>query len=858
MTATRTCTLRESTMDFPARMLRNRRVVQTVLVAALFSLLPVPAGRAAEGADKTKNLIAILQSDGSLFEKARACQQLGEIGSPEAVPALASLLADPKLSAYARSGLEGIADPGAAAALRDAAQNIRGPLLAGVINSLGVLRDAKATELLGRLAADPASGVAGEALLALGNISTPASIQLLKNVLTKGPDAFRSEAAAACLLVADRQRTSGDLKQAVTLYDLIRKAKVPMGFRVGATRGAILARGPGRVPFLIRQLRSKEAAIRDAALLTIREIPDDRLAAALNAELPHAVPEMQGKLLLALADCHNAQSIAVIQSLAGSPDPEIRKTALSVMGRIGPSAAPALLEALQTVRPPEEKTIVLNALRALEGPEVDGLLLKTLLSANTPGVRIDLIRLLDNRLVEKAAPEIVKQAAGPDKDVSNVALSALKSLAGPAELPQLILLVKSSMNTQTADAAENALAGACSRLGDTASEAVLNELKQATKPSERNSWIRVLVQVGYATALPAIEEAAGTSDPQVSQNALEQLGHWPNPAPMEALLKAMDSAAGPGTRERALGAVLDLATTATDEAQVPESAVVSWLKRADPVAQSLQQKRRILGLLGRLKTIESFQWLASYLDDPSLRTEAASGVLQIIPELAKKDGAEALKAALEKIAATVSNSDLRDRAIQLEKTLPAAVSWVSLFDGSSLSGWEGDTNVWRVRDGLIVGGSLSGNPRNEFLATTRSYTNFVLRMEYKLIGTEGFVNSGVQFRSVRLSNPSNEMYGYQADIGAGYSGCLYDESRRKTFLVRASDESIKRLEKTGDWNRYEIRCEGAHIQLWLNGEKTVDYSETDPGIQQSGLIGLQIHGGNKAEVSFRDITIREI
>src|SRR5215471_15197725 len=143
----------------------------------------LPPVWAVESKEKTKELIEVLQSEASLFEKARACQQLGEVGTLEAVPALAELLSDPKLSAYARSGLEGIPGPSAAAALRDAAEKLKGPLLAGVVNSLGVLRDAQATDLLGRLATDPSSGVAPQALLALGNISTPTSIRLLKNAL---------------------------------------------------------------------------------------------------------------------------------------------------------------------------------------------------------------------------------------------------------------------------------------------------------------------------------------------------------------------------------------------------------------------------------------------------------------------------------------------------------------------------------------------------------------------------------------------------------------------------------------------------------------------------------------------------
>jgi mono/diheme cytochrome c family protein/glucose/arabinose dehydrogenase len=189
-----------------------------------------------------------------------------------------------------------------------------------------------------------------------------------------------------------------------------------------------------------------------------------------------------------------------------------------------------------------------------------------------------------------------------------------------------------------------------------------------------------------------------------------------------------------------------------------------------------------------------------------------------------------------------------------------------LFDGKTLTGWEGDPKVWRVENGEIVGGSMAGNPRNEFLTTKRTFYNFRLTLEYKLIGTEGFVNAGVQFRSLRATNPPNEMIGYQADIGAGHTGSLYDESRRKKFLARAGsgfggigvkDESeIAELEKKGEWNKYEIRAEGPRITIRLNGKQTLDYTETNPSIDDAyGLIGLQIHGNNKAEIHYRNIVL---
>ena len=185
---------------------------------------------------------------------------------------------------------------------------------------------------------------------------------------------------------------------------------------------------------------------------------------------------------------------------------------------------------------------------------------------------------------------------------------------------------------------------------------------------------------------------------------------------------------------------------------------------------------------------------------------------------------------------------------------------VALFDGRSFAGWEGDIKgTWRVQDGAIVGGSQTAQvPRNEFLTTTRSFGDFVLRVRFRLVGTEGFINGGVQFRSRRLEKPAHEMTGYQADLGDQYWGSLYDESRRNKTLVAPDAKLIGEILKRGDWNDYEIRAEGPRIRLSINGRQTIDYTETDPAIPREGLIGLQIHGGGKAEAWYRDITILEL
>ncbi|GAB3544542.1 3-keto-disaccharide hydrolase [Spirosoma fluminis] len=183
-----------------------------------------------------------------------------------------------------------------------------------------------------------------------------------------------------------------------------------------------------------------------------------------------------------------------------------------------------------------------------------------------------------------------------------------------------------------------------------------------------------------------------------------------------------------------------------------------------------------------------------------------------------------------------------------------------IFDGKTFRGWEGDTTgLWRIREGALVGGSLTQTvPKNDFLCTTRSYANFDLKLKWKLIGTAGFINGGVQFRSQRLTNPAHEMTGYQADLGDGYWGGLYDESRRNKTLVAPDSNQVKRILKRNDWNEYHIRCEGRRIRLWLNGQPTVDYTEPDAAIPQSGIIGLQIHGGGKAEVAYKELILEEL
>jgi hypothetical protein len=197
----------------------------------------------------------------------------------------------------------------------------------------------------------------------------------------------------------------------------------------------------------------------------------------------------------------------------------------------------------------------------------------------------------------------------------------------------------------------------------------------------------------------------------------------------------------------------------------------------------------------------------------------------------------------------------------LVSTAVCAADPVALFDGKTLNGWEGDTALWQVKDGVITAGSADKKqPRNEFLSTRESFGDFELTLKLKLEGDSktGFVNSGVQLRSERHTD-GHEMVGYQADCGdPKYWGALYDESRRNKMLVEPDMTKVGPVLKRNDWNEYKIVCKGPRIQIWFNGVQTVDYTEEDKKIPLSGKIGLQIHGGANSTVSFKDIMITRL
>ena len=170
---------------------------------------------------------------------------------------------------------------------------------------------------------------------------------------------------------------------------------------------------------------------------------------------------------------------------------------------------------------------------------------------------------------------------------------------------------------------------------------------------------------------------------------------------------------------------------------------------------------------------------------------------------------------------------------------------------------------FRIENAAIIAGSLKRSiPNNEFLCTTREYSDFELKLKARITGgDQDMQNAGVQFRSERIPD-HHEVIGFQCDIGSNPSekiwGYLYDESRRKRFLALPDQDDLLEVLKINDWNDIVIRAKGTRIQIWVNGFQTVDYTEEDQQVASEGIICLQIHSGGPVEASYKDISIIEL
>lgn len=184
-------------------------------------------------------------------------------------------------------------------------------------------------------------------------------------------------------------------------------------------------------------------------------------------------------------------------------------------------------------------------------------------------------------------------------------------------------------------------------------------------------------------------------------------------------------------------------------------------------------------------------------------------------------------------------------------------NWENLFNGKNLNGWTklNGTAEYKVEDGAIVGISKLNTP-NTFLATKKTYGDFILEFEFKV---DDGLNSGVQFRSLSTKDFENgRVHGYQFEIDPSpraWTGGIYDEARRGWLYDLTKYPAAQKAFKKGEWNKARIEAIGNNIRTWVNNIPCANLLDDQT---PAGFIALQVHSIGKAAEEGKTIAWRNI
>jgi len=219
-------------------------------------------------------------------------------------------------------------------------------------------------------------------------------------------------------------------------------------------------------------------------------------------------------------------------------------------------------------------------------------------------------------------------------------------------------------------------------------------------------------------------------------------------------------------------------------------------------------------------------------------------------------------------------------------TAPAESGMKSLFNGKDMTGWDGDTTLWKVKDGVIRGETtpeVKAKGNTFLICEQGTFKDFELRLSYRLNASN---NSGIQYRSKKIENAKNKwiVRGYQHEIRnqnkfPNVSGFIYSEGgiagRGRVCLcgekaVRGADDKktvtetlidndgYKKLFKLDDWNDVVIIAKGNNLCHYLNGRKILDYTDNGSKALKEGILALQLHAGKPMWAEYKNVRIKEL
>lgn len=621
-------------------------------------------------------LLQVLERRGSdnetLYLKQLACKRLGTHGTKAAVPKLTEMLADPKTAHYARYALETIPTPEVNAAFRDAVKTLKGALLAGVINSIGVRRDGAAVPVILPLVNDADPDVAASALGCLGYIASEESIRAL---LEQQPaDPTRDYLADAMFEAAQQLRAAGKNDRALALYREIAKRDFTAFRKHAAVYWQIktLARInlDEAVALWKEQAASSDPKLFEVALKSARELPAGvKMTQAMIDQLGKLAPERKALMVAALGDRTDQESktlsVPVAAALLPAAKPEdtpVRLAAVKALAKIGnPSVVTALValaneEAGQSALAKAAKA----TLTAIAGKEVDAAIIRLMETGNASQKAVA-ISLIEQRRIVSAFGLLQAAARDTDPALRKVAIDAFAQIATPADLPFFLDLLDANKDPAEVEPLRKTLFSACTRMPKDEAATVVTRRMEKADTVGKLFLIELLKEIGGKKAVETVEAAAWGNDTALQDKATEVLGSWRSPEDNDLIaavcLKLAKEAPNDTHKRRGLRGYIRLPR---QYGSIPENKKLEMVREFSKLAVRKDDKLLVFDVFARNPSPKMLDMTLTYLADPELRERAAEIAVVVAEKLQGKSAKTA--EAMKKVQETTQNESLKGRA----------------------------------------------------------------------------------------------------------------------------------------------------------------------------------------------------
>jgi HEAT repeat protein len=554
--------------------------------------------------------------------------QLG--GRDECVPALADYLADDRLCEPAAQALTAIGTPTAAAALIEALPAAEGKRLVTMIKALGELRAVKAGEQIVKHAGSQDADTRLVALYALGNIGpkghSSAAAVLEKAARSKSP-CERSKATTYYLLFARRAAEEGDKKQCAGICrDLIKTRAKEQNARSAALSTLVSALGEQALPDLLAAADDESRQLRFAVLALAETIPGKKATAAWARQVRAADAGKKVEIIAMLGRRGDKSAAPVLVEAIRDKEQAVRLAAIGACADLGGTETVGdLLTALKTCEGGQEIAAIKNTLIRI----ADGGALKSVAGALTdvpPVPRVALIQVLALRHAKAHKRAVFAQVEDADAAVRAAAIEALGVLADQNDMPLLVeLFVGSADAGQKASIMKTLLA--VGKLIEDPERRALALLKAIAGASQQDhvAILGALPQLGGREALAAVVGGTKNRDAAIRDAAVRALSDWPHIDAAAEMVEVMRGSKNLSHQVLATRGLVRL-VSGSDMAADKKAAVYDGAMHA---AGRPDEKRLILSGLSDVRTMESLEVVAQYLDDAAIRAEAARAVVRI-------------------------------------------------------------------------------------------------------------------------------------------------------------------------------------------------------------------------------------